>query len=152
MDVDGPHAAEGEEASYRFERETQKECGQINETHCVNRVERMFAVCREPIEMFGAVMDGMKSPQKFEAMLQAMSPINKKIAEQNHFDRLKPPRLRPDRGTQGDGNDDIKPAAEELQHCKNAASPEQILAEEEPEISPPMRSKEWLLFGRESFL
>ena len=30
MDVDGPHAAEGEEPGQRFKREPQKECGQID--------------------------------------------------------------------------------------------------------------------------
>ena len=93
MDVDGPHAAEGEQSGERFEREPQKERGQIDEPHGVNGVEWMFAMGREPVEMFGAVVNGMEAPQEFEAMLQSMSPINEKVAEENHFYGLKPPRL-----------------------------------------------------------
>jgi len=81
MDVDSPNAAEGQEASQRFKRETQQERGQIDQAHRISGVERMFAMGSEPIEMFGAVMDGMKAPKEFETMLQAMSPIDEEVTQ-----------------------------------------------------------------------
>jgi hypothetical protein len=152
MDVDGPHAAKGEQASERFERETQKERGQINQSHRVNGVEWMFAMSSEPIQMFSAVMDGVKAPEEFEAMLQSMSPINKQVAQENYLDRLKPPWLRTDHRTERNGHDAIEPTAKELKDRQDASTPEKVLAEEEAEIGQPMRTKEWLLFSREGLL
>ena len=62
----------------------------------VNRVERMLAMSREPVEMLRAVMDRVKAPQERHAMLQAMRPVDEEVAQHDHFDGLQPPRLRGD--------------------------------------------------------
>ena len=151
MDVDGPDAAEGEESGERFEWEAQKECGKVDEAHGIDGIERMLAMGSQPIEVLGAVMDGMKAPKEFEAMLQTMSPIDKEVAEKNHFDGLKPPGLRSDCAAQGDRNDSVQPATEILKYCEDASAPEKILAEEEGEVGEPSGTKKGLRSGRERF-
>lgn len=96
MNVNGPQAAEGEEARERLQRKAEDEGGQIDDADGVNRIERMLAMRRESVEMLGAVMNGMKAPQKRHFVLQAMCPVDAEVAQHDHFDRLQPPRLRGD--------------------------------------------------------
>jgi len=93
MNVDGPDAAEGNEAGQSFEREAEEESGEVDEAHGVNRVERVLAVSGQPVEMLGAVVDGMEAPEKADAVLEAMAPVDQEIAEQDDFDGLEPPGL-----------------------------------------------------------
>src|SRR6266576_1034440 len=76
MDVDGPDAAKGEQAGECLQRESHDESRQIDQTHGVNGVQRMLPVRRQPVEMFGALMDRMEPPEKLHSVLQPMSPIS----------------------------------------------------------------------------
>src|SRR5437868_1440257 len=96
MDVDRPDSTETNESNDRFQRKAKDEGGKVDQAHRVNRVERMLAMGGQPVEMFGTVMHRMESPKKADAMLQTVSPINKEITQDHHFNHLEPPRLRGD--------------------------------------------------------
>jgi hypothetical protein len=104
----------------------------------------MFAVSGQPIEMLGAVMDRVDSPQEADAVLQAMAPVDTEIAQGHDFDGLEPPGLRRDRLAETVGDDAVEPVAEIRQNPKDQAAPEEVLAEKEAEIGEPSRAKEVL--------
>src|SRR5436190_7150173 len=83
MNVNRPQSTKCREQRQRFNRKSQCENRQIHEQNRVDRIDRMLAMRRQPIEMLGAVMDAVKPPEKSNAMLQAMTPVDKKIAEQH---------------------------------------------------------------------
>src|SRR5262245_42487952 len=86
VNVDRPQSAEGDEASENPEIETEQKRRQVDDADGVDRVERMFAMRGEPVEMFGAVMHRMEAPQKRDAMLQTMSPVNEEITQHDHLE------------------------------------------------------------------
>ena len=131
MDVDGPDTAECDQSRDRLQRKTEYECGKIDDSNGVNRVYRMFAVSGEPVQMLGAVMDGVKTPEKANRVLQAVAPVNKKITEQHDFESLDPPRLSRYSGSKVRGNNAVEPAGELGQQPEDEAAPEQILAQKE---------------------
>jgi hypothetical protein len=51
VDVDGPDAAEGDEAGERVEREPEEERREVDECQGVDGVDRVFTVRGEPIEV-----------------------------------------------------------------------------------------------------
>ena len=90
VNVDGPNPAKGDQAGERRHREAQQESRQVDHRQRVDGIDRMLAVRGQPIEMLGAVMDGVEPPQQRHAMLQAMSPVDAEIAQHHHFNRLQP--------------------------------------------------------------
>lgn len=84
----------------------------------------------------------MEPPEKTHAVLQAMSPIDQEIAQQNDFDRLEPPGLRRDGVAKTLRNDSVEPVAEVRQDPEDQPGPEQILAKEETKVGDPGRTKE----------
>src|SRR5258708_7834657 len=124
MNVDSPDAAEGDETGDGFQRKTEEERGKVDQAHCVDRVERMFAVGGEPVEVFGAVVDRVEPPEKPDAMLQPVAPIDQEITQYDDFNGLQPPRLRGDAMAERKGNA-VEPAAELYQDQRDEAGPEQ---------------------------
>src|SRR5262245_19672140 len=112
MDVDGPDAAEGDEAADRFQGEAEDEGGEVDKAHGVDRVERMLAVGGQPVEVFGAMVDSVEAPQETDAVLEAVPPIDKEVAQDDDFERLMPPRLRSDGPAEAIRNDAVEPVAE----------------------------------------
>jgi hypothetical protein len=106
----------------------------------------MLAMSGQPIEMLGAVMDGMKAPEETNLVLQSMAPIDEKITQENYFDGLEPPGLRVNSRSERTGDRMIKPAPTKAQHGEDAAAPKKILAEEKGEIGPPTWPEKWLAF------
>src|ERR1700730_14772140 len=96
MNVDRPDAAKGDQSGQCFQREAQQKRGQVDQNQGVHRVDGMLAVRREPVQMLGAVMNGMKSPQPTDTVLQTVTQIDAQVAEQHDFDRLNKPILRRD--------------------------------------------------------
>src|SRR5713101_6209817 len=95
----------------------------------------------------------MKPPEKADAVLQAMAPVNEEVAQENDFDRLEPPGLRSDAVAKFFGNDPAQPAVELNKQPENNSAPEQILAEKETEICEPGWTEETLSgFGRKDHL
>ena len=123
MDVNGPETAKSEETGERFQREAKQEGRKVDEAQGVNRIQRVFPVRGQPVEMFGAVMDGVKTPEEFGAVLQAVTPINQQVAEQDYFDGLEPPGLGSDGRAKSGGNEGVELAAEELQDGEHSAAP-----------------------------
>ena len=76
MNVDGPDASERDKSSQCLQWKTENEGRQIDQTHRIDRVQWMFPMCGKPIEMLGAVMYGVKSPEENASMLQSMPPID----------------------------------------------------------------------------
>jgi len=63
----------------------------------------------EPVQVFGRMVDGVKAPEKCALVLQAMSPIDAEIAQEDHFERLRPPRLTGHRLCRGiDARGDVR--------------------------------------------
>src|SRR5258708_12780 len=104
----------------------------------------MLTVGGEPVEAFGAVVDGMEAPEETDAVLQAMAPVDEKVAQQNNFDGLEPPGLRSDGLPETVRNDAAEPVAEIGKDQEDEAIPEEILAEEEPQVGEPGGTKEAL--------
>jgi len=109
MDVDGPNAPEGNESRESVQRKSKDERGQIDQTDGVNGVHGVLAVCGEPVEVFRAVMDGVKPPEKADPMLEAVAPVNQKIAQDDNLDGLSPPRLGGDRGAKAGRHPGVNP-------------------------------------------
>ena len=93
VNVDRPKATKGDEAGEGFEGKTEEEGREVDQAHGVQTIERVFAVGGEPVEMFGAVVNGMEPPEKANAVLEAMAPVDEEVAQQNDLDGLEPPRL-----------------------------------------------------------
>lgn len=148
MDVNRPNTAEGNESGDRLQLEPEKERGEIDQSHRVDRVDRVFSMSGEPVEVFGAVMDGMKPPEEAYPVLQSVAPIHEKIAEQHGFHCLYPPWLRGDCRAKTCGDDDVDPSAKLRQQPENHAAPEKILSEKETQIGPPCGSQETLTLFR----
>jgi len=79
-----------------FERKPEDERGEVDEPDRVNRIQRMLAVSGEPVEMLGAMVDRMEPPEKADAVLKAMAPVDEDVAEQDDLHGLEPPWLRSD--------------------------------------------------------
>ena len=134
MNVDCPNATEGDQAREGFQGKTENERGQIDKAQGVNRVEWVFAVRSEPVEMRRAVMDRMEPPEKANAMLQAMAPIDKEVAQQDDFDRLGPPGLECNGVAESVWHDPVKPVAGTGKHPEDETTPQEILTEEKTEV------------------
>lgn len=93
MDVDRPDSTEGDEADQGLDREAEQEDGQVDQAHGVNCVHRMLAVSGEPVEVFRAVMDGMEAPEDRYMVLDAVPPVDEKVAEDDYLYGLQPPWL-----------------------------------------------------------
>ena len=46
------------------QREAEEERGQVDQAHRVDGVDRMLAVRGQPVEVLGAVVDGVEAPEK----------------------------------------------------------------------------------------
>jgi len=53
-----------------------------------HHIERMRASVDQPVELFGAVMDGMESPQQRVGMQGAVPPIRAEIIHEQHQEQL----------------------------------------------------------------
>src|SRR5687767_11022287 len=144
VDVDGPDAAEGDEGGEGLQREAEDEDGKVDQAHRVDGVDGVFAVGGQPVEVFGAVVDGMEPPQEADAVLEAVAPVDAEVAEKNHFDRLDPEGLGGDARAEGGGDEGGDEAAEAGENPKDGAAPEEILAEEEAEVGEPGGAEELL--------
>jgi len=81
VNVYRPNATKGDKAGEGLEGETEDEGGEVNEAHGVNRIERVFAVSGEPVQMFGAVVDSMEPPEETDAVLKTMTPVDNEVAQ-----------------------------------------------------------------------
>lgn len=151
MDVDGPDATEGGEGGEGGEIEAEEEGGEVDEADGVNGIERVLAVGGEPIEVLGAVMNGVEAPEEGDAVLDTMSPVDEEITEQDDPDRLEPPWLGVDEGAEIGGEDAGDPWGEHGQCAEDESAPEEVLAEEEAEIGKPRGAEEFLSFGGKEF-
>src|SRR5690349_9819260 len=93
MDINRPNSAECQQPSQGFERESHDKRRQVDESHCINSIQRMLSMSSEPIEVFRAVMNRMKAPKEGPAMLKPMPPIHQHVAQHDHFHALQPPWL-----------------------------------------------------------
>src|SRR5688572_25014537 len=84
MNIDRPDTTKSNEASQCFQREAKYECRQVDQPNSINSIQGMFAVRRQPIKMFGTMMHFMKTPEKSNGMLQAMTPVDNKITQYDH--------------------------------------------------------------------
>src|SRR5262249_44773396 len=134
MNVDRPNAPEGNETGQGLQGETEDESREVDESQGVNRIERVLAVSSKPVEMFGAVVDGMDPPKQADAVLEAMAPVNEEVAQEHHFDGLEPPRLRCHAVPETLWYYAVEPGAEVCKRPQNKAGPKHILAEEETEV------------------
>src|SRR5437868_6809585 len=73
-----------------------------------------------------------------------MSPVDQEIAQQNDFDGLQPPGLHRDGLAETMRNDAAGPVSEVGKAPKHQTGPQQVLTEEETQISEPCRAKEAL--------
>jgi len=144
VNVDRPNATKGDQAREGFQGETKDEGRKVDKAQGVDRIERVFAVSGEPVEMLGTVVDCMKPPQKADAVLEAMAPVNEEIAEENNQEGLEPPGLRSDAVAEILRNNVVEPVAEVRKRPQDKAVPEEILAEEKAEVRKPGRTKEAL--------
>src|SRR4051794_36584492 len=94
--------------------------------------------------MLGAVMHRVESPQKTDAMLKAMSPVDEQVAQEDDLDRLQPPWLIRDAGAKTRRHDDVQPAAKPPEQPEHQPGPQQVLAGEEAEVGEPVGPQEFL--------
>ena len=106
----------------------------------------MFSVGCQPVEMFGAVVNRVKSPKKVDTVLKSVSPIDKEVAEYYHLESLKPPGLTGYGFPELGWDQVVEPEAVVGEKPQNKPAPKKILAEEKTEICPPIRSKEALFW------
>ncbi len=62
-----------------------------------DHVERMRARIDQPVEMLGAVMDGMEAPEQRERVRGAVAPVRADVIDQQHQQQLEPERPRRER-------------------------------------------------------
>src|ERR1043165_3696477 len=91
VNIDRPDSAKRPQPRQRLKPETQQKNRQIDQPNRVNRVHRMLAMRRQPVQVLCRVMNCMKPPQKADAMLNPVPPVDKEVADENGFDRLQPP-------------------------------------------------------------
>src|SRR5258706_9630513 len=151
MQENGPQPPKCENACQRFQRKTKHEGRQIYYCQCVNGIDRMFPVRGKPVQVFGAVMDRVKSPKKLISMLKPVPPIYTEVAQQKGFGRQQPPWLGTDCSTNCRRNHLIQPTAKNVQQSQNRSAPNQILAEEKRQVRPPVRPNELLRIRRKEF-
>lgn len=101
-------------------------------------------MCGEPVEMFRCVMDGVEAPEEGIGVLEAVGPVDEKIAQDDDFDELKGPGLAGDGVAEESGDDGVQVLREVNEDGENQGVEEQVLAQEEPEISEPVRTKKTL--------
>ena len=77
VNVDGPYPTEDHEPEQHFEEKPRK----VDQGHGLDRVEGRLPVGRQPIKMFGAVVNGMEEPKESPPILHAVSPIDAKVAQ-----------------------------------------------------------------------
>src|SRR5438270_428335 len=94
MDENRPQPTKGKQSRESFQRKSHRKGRQIDQSHGVNCVERVFAMRGEPVEMFGAVVDRVEAPKKPDLMLQTMTPIDQQVAQEDDLQSLQPPGLR----------------------------------------------------------
>lgn len=106
----------------------------------------------QPVEMSGAVMNFVETPQKIDFVLQTVSPIDQKIAQQYYFQSLEPERLRLNEVSKSDWYQLINPLVEISEQSQYEPVPEQVLALEITEVEYPALSENCLpLFCRKCF-
>ncbi len=106
---------------------------------------------RQPIKMLRTVMHRMKPPKKRHPMLDAVTPVDEQIADENDFDRLHPPWLRAHHRPEIRRHDMAQPRSRIGERSENESAPQQILTEKKTEIRQPCRTKDPLGFGRKAF-
>ncbi|MDF1711300.1 MAG: hypothetical protein P1U90_03635, partial [Akkermansiaceae bacterium] len=116
----------------------QQENRKIDQANCIDAIDRMFTMGRQPIKMFRAVMHRMKPPKKRDFVLQAMPPIHKKITQKNHLDRLQPQRLISNRFMKARRNHPLQPPSPGVQHPHDQSGKHKILPQEKEKIQPPL--------------
>jgi hypothetical protein len=117
---------------------------QVDQTDRVNAIKRMLAMRGEPIKMLRTVVNGMKPPEKTDAVLHPMAPIDEKVAQNDHFNRLQPEGLRRDPAAKSVRHHLIHPPSEMNEHPCNRAGPKEILAQKKAEIREPGGAKQSL--------
>src|SRR5262249_14744082 len=105
-------------------------------------VERVFAVRREPVEVFGAVVDRVEPPEEADAVLEPVAPVNAEVTQEHNLDHLEPEGLRGDYATKAVRHDAGESVAEVREAREDEAVPEEVLAEEEEQIGQPVRAEE----------
>ncbi len=90
MNIDSPDAAEGDDGGERREVETHDQRGQVDESYGIDRIERMFAVRSEPVEVLRTVVHFVKAPEEIDFVLQPVTPVNNEVTEDEYFEGLHP--------------------------------------------------------------
>ena len=96
----------------------------------------------QPVEVLGAVMDGMEPPEKADAVLQAMAPVDKKSLSSTTSTAWSHQGCVATAWRNPAGRWPLKPCAEMRQQPEDHAVPEEILAEKIAEIGNPCRPEE----------
>jgi hypothetical protein len=97
----------------------------------------VLAVRGEPVEVLGAVMHRVESPEKLESMAGAVEPVNEHVAEHDRCNGLEPDGLLRDSGPDPAGHVRVRPLVHESQGHGRKAGPDQVLAEEEASVDAP---------------
>src|SRR5947208_973505 len=79
MNVDGPKTPKSQQTRDGFEGKPEDERRQVDQAHGINGIQRVLAMGCQPIQMFGAVMNRVETPEEANPMLQPMAPIDKKV-------------------------------------------------------------------------
>src|SRR5262249_15113265 len=97
----------------------------------------MLAVRRQPVEMLGAVVDGVKSPQPTDGGCQRWPQIHARAPNPTPST----PRPDPPRGgarrAKAAGQSAVEPQTQPRQQPEDQPVPNQILAEEKPQVRQP---------------
>lgn len=109
VDVDRPDAAESYQAREGMEGEPEDESWQVDQRHGVDRINRMFSMSGQPVEVLGAVVNAVEVPEKAESVLQAMSPVDEQVAQEDDFESLERPRLSSDGSAEGRRYESVRP-------------------------------------------
>src|SRR5262249_34204279 len=77
-----------------------------------------------------------------------MAPVDEEVAQEDHLEDLKPPRLRSNRVAERGWDDLVEPVAEGEEDREDQAIPQKELAEKERQVEPPRGAKERLIWLR----
>ncbi len=123
MNINRPQTAKCDEPGHNFQRKAEQQSGQVDDRNRVNRIKRMLAMGSQPIKMFCAVMDRMKTPKERDFVLEAVRPVDAEIGKDNHFNALNPNWLSRNILAKRSGHRRIQPITGVTNTGKNEACP-----------------------------
>src|SRR5687767_2140494 len=89
-------------------------------------------------------MHGVEPPQKPDAVLQTVAPVDEQVAEHDDLDHLQPPRLTRDPRAKVRRDDYMQPPAEAPEQPDHEPGPQEVLPGEEAEVGEPVRAEKFL--------